>query len=289
MQSWVEFDSHYACGESLVRQFLVGQRFFESNFGSRCRTGWLPDTFGYSAQLPQLLESAGMKYFFTQKISWNSVNHFPHTTFRWVGLDATQILTHMAPTETYGAQVTAAELVRSTDWHKNHREDNTSMRLFGNRDGGGGPLAPMVEKLRRVEGLAKNVGGSIPHVKISTPDNFFAQLESKVEKGVKFPTHHGDIYLESCRGCYTTQAKTKRNNRKAENYLKDLELLCTLASVHKTEWVYPKRLLDDLWQTVLLCHFHDVLPGSAIEMVFEDADKVSTDPFSYILIRVNGC
>ena len=258
-----------------MRQFLVGQRFFESNFGSRCKTGWLPDTFGYSAQLPQLLESAGMKYFFTQKISWNSVNHFPHTTFKWVGLDGTQVLTHMAPTETYGAQVTADELRWSTENHKNLREDSTSMLLFGNGDGGGGPLAPMIEKLRRVEGLAKNVGGSIPHLKISTPDVFFAQLESKVKRGVKLATHHGDIYLESCRGCYTTQAKTKRNNRKAENYLRDLELLCTLASIHDTNWMYPKRLLDDLWQTVLLCHFHDVLPGSAIEMVFEDADKVS--------------
>ena len=88
-------------------------------------------------------------------------------------------------------------------------------------------------------------------------------------------THHGEIYLESCRGCYTTQAKTKRNNRKAENYLRDLELFSTLASVYDNGFTYPKRALDDLWQTVLLCHFHDVLPGSAIEMVFEDAAKVS--------------
>ena len=88
-------------------------------------------------------------------------------------------------------------------------------------------------------------------------------------------THHGDIYLESCRGCYTTQAKTKRNNRKAENYLHDLEMLATYASLSDSDWVYPKWKFDNLWQSVLLCHFHDVLPGSAIEMVFEDADKVS--------------
>ena len=274
--TWVEFDSHYPSGESLVRQFLHGQKFFESNFGKRCRVFWIPDRFGYSAQLPQLARAAGMKYFVTQKMSWNSVNVFPHTSFKWVGLDGSLLIAHMPPTDTYGAQVTMDEMQMSTSNHKSLREYSTSMLLFGNGDGGGGPLAAMLEKLRRIQGASQTIGGQIPDLKVTSPERFFENLEAHSKD---FATFHGEIYLESCRGCYTSQARRKLSNRNAEKLLHDLEFLATMVSVSNGSWKYPKYELDDLWQTTLLCHFHDVVPGSAIEMVYQDAGVLYKELF----------
>ena len=130
----------------LVRQFLYGQRFFESNFGERCQTFWLPDTFGYSSQLPQLCRLAGMARFFTQKLSWNNINNFPHTTFNWVSLDGSQVICHMAPSETYTADANFGDVKRSVTQHKSLDQDNTSLLVFGKGDGGGGPTRDMLEK-----------------------------------------------------------------------------------------------------------------------------------------------
>ncbi|CAM1507954.1 Fc.00g048020.m01.CDS01 [Cosmosporella sp. VM-42] len=275
--SWVEFDSYYPAGESLVRQFVHGQRFFETNFEKRCRVFWIPDTFGYSAQLPQLARAAGMKYFVTQKMSWNSVNVFPHTSFKWVGLDGSQLIAHLPPTDTYTAQVTMDEMVMSTSNHKSMREDKRSLLLFGNGDGGGGPHASMLERARRFQGAAETVGGRVPDLKITSPEDFFEHLEVHAKD---LATFHGEIYLESCRGCYTSQARTKLNNRNAEKLLHDLEFLATIISATDPTWKYPKYELDNLWQTMLLCHFHDVVPGSAIEMVYQDAGVLYQELFS---------
>ena len=275
--SWVEFDSYYPSGESLVRQFVHGQRFFETNFEKRCRVFWIPDTFGYSPQLPQLARLAGMKYFVTQKMSWNSVNVFPHTSFKWVGLDGSQLIAHLPPTDTYTAQITMEELEMSTSNHKSMREDKRSLLLFGNGDGGGGPHASMLERARRFQGAAETVGGRLPDLKITSPEDFFEHLE---ENSKDLATYHGEIYLESCRGCYTSQARTKLNNRNAEKLLHDLEFLATVVSTADPSWKYPKNALDNLWQTTLLCHFHDVVPGSAIEMVYEDAGVLYKELFA---------
>ncbi|KAF7561660.1 hypothetical protein G7046_g2482 [Stylonectria norvegica] len=275
--SWVEFDSYYPAGESLVRQFLHGQRFFENNFQRRCRVFWIPDTFGYSAQLPQLARAAGMKYFITQKMSWNSVNVFPHTSFKWVGLDGSQLIAHLPPTDTYTAQVTMDEMMMSTSNHKSMREDKRSLLLFRNGDGGGGPHASMLERARRFQGAAETIGGRVPDLKITSAEDFFEHLETNAED---LATFHGEIYLESCRGCYTSQARTKLNNRNAEKLLHDLEFLATMVSATNPAWKYPKDEFDNLWQTILLCHFHDVVPGSAIEMVYQDAGVLYKELFS---------
>ncbi|KAJ2967345.1 hypothetical protein NQ176_g9702 [Zarea fungicola] len=275
--SWVEFDSYYPSGESLVRQFVHGQRFFQSNFEKRCRVFWIPDTFGYSAQLPQLARSAGMKYFVTQKMSWNSVNVFPHTSFKWVGLDGSQLIAHLPPTDTYTGQMNGAEMIMSTANHKSLREDKRSMYLFGNGDGGGGPHASMLERARRWQGAAETIGGQLHDLKITSPEAFFEELEANSKD---FATYHGEIYLESCRGCYTSQARTKLNNRNAEKLLHDLEYLATVVSATNSNFKYPKHAFDDLWQTILLCHFHDVVPGSAIEMVYEDAGALYKELFA---------
>lgn len=279
--SWVEHDTNLPSGESLVRQFIYGQRFFESRFGERCSTFWLPDTFGYSSQIPQICRLAGMNRFFTQKLSWNNINNFPHTTFKWVALDGSQVMCHMAPSETYTASAHFGDVKRSVTQHKSMDQDNTSLLVFGKGDGGGGPTFEHLEKLRRCRGLSDKVG-LLPRVKMGdSVDDFFARLEQKVANGTEFVTWYGELYFELHRGTYTTQANNKRNNRKSEFLLRDLEYLATLASLTKTngEYKYPKKDIDDMWEGVLLCQFHDCLPGSAIEMCYDDSDKLYAQIF----------
>lgn len=282
--SWVEHDTNLPSGESLVRQFLYGQRYFESRFGKRCQTFWLPDTFGYSSQLPQISQLAGMPRFFTQKLSWNNINNFPHTTFNWVALDGTQVLCHMTPAETYTAEANFGDLKRSISQHKSLDQDKSSLLVFGKGDGGGGPTWGHLEKLRRCRGISNTVG-LLPKLKMgSSVDDFFAKIEKKVEDGTKLVTWYGELYFELHRGTYTTQANNKRNNRAAENMLRDIELLSTWAST-KDVWgkakrgKYPKKEIDFLWESVLLCQFHDCLPGSSIEMCYDDSDKLYAQVF----------
>lgn len=270
--SWVEHDTNMPSGESLVRQFLYGQRFYEGNFGERCQTFWLPDTFGYSAQLPQLCRLAGMTRFLTQKLSWNNINNFPHTTFNWVALDGSQVICHMPPSNTYTAEAHFGDVSRSVTNHKSMDADNTSLLVFGKGDGGGGPTWGHLEKLRRCRGLSDTVG-RLPRVHMGgSVDDFFDRL---VNKAGSLPTWYGELYFELHRGTYTTQANNKRNNRRAENLLRELELLATVASVRNAKYRYPKKELDDMWEGVLLCQFHDCLPGSSIEMCYDDSDEVS--------------
>jgi alpha-mannosidase len=235
----------------------------------------LPDTFGYSAQLPQLCRLAGMSRFFTQKLSWNNINSFPHTTFNWVSLDGSQVICHMAPSETYTAEAHFGDVKRSVTQHKSLDQDATSLLVFGKGDGGGGPTWSHIEKLRRLRGMADTTG-LLPRVKMGdSVDDFFARLEKKAENGTEFVTWYGELYFEFHRGTYTTQANNKRNNRKSEFMLRDLEFLATLASIHKPNYKYPKKQIDFMWEGVLLCQFHDCLPGSSIEMCYDDSDEVS--------------
>ena len=272
--SWVEHDTNLPSGESLVRQFLYGQRLFESRFGERCRTFWLPDTFGYSTQLPQLCRLAGMNRFFTQKISWNNINNFPHTTFRWVSLDGSQVLCHMAPANTYTASAHFGDVSRSLSQNKSMDQDATGILAFGKGDGGGGPTFEMLEKLRRCRGMSDTVG-LLPRVKMGdSVEDFFDRLEKKAVEGTKFVTWYGELYFELHRGTYTTQANNKWNNRKTEIMLHDIEYLATLATIKDSSYKYPKKDIDDIWENTLLCQFHDCLPGSCIEMCYDDSDKL---------------
>ena len=286
--SWVEHDTNMPSGESLVRQFLYGQRFFESHFGERCRTFWLPDTFGYSTQLPQLCRLAGMNRFFTQKLSWNNINNFPHTTFNWVSLDGSQVICHMAPAETYTADAHFGDVKRSVTQHKSLNEDNTSLLVFGKGDGGGGPTFEHLEKLRRCRGMSDKTG-LLPRVKMGdSVDDFFDRLEQKEADGTtKLVTWYGELYFELHRGTYTTQANNKLGNRKSEILMHDIEYLATLATLKDKSYKYPKKEIDDMWEGILLCQFHDCLPGSSIEMCYDDSDKVYAGVFETgkVLIR----
>jgi alpha-mannosidase len=278
--SWVEHDTNLPGGESLIRQFLYGQRYFESKFGQRCRTFWLPDTFGYSTQLPQICRISGMTRFLTQKLSWNNINNFPHTTFNWVALDNSQVVCHMPPSETYTAEADFGDVKRSVSNHKSLDQDHSSLLVFGKGDGGGGPTWQHLEKLRRCRGISDKTS-LLPRIKLGdSADDFFDKLEKKIENGLDLVTWYGELYFELHRGTYTTQANNKRNNRKSEFMLRDIEYLATLATIKngfgkKSCYKYPKKDIDDMWENVLLCQFHDCLPGSSIEMCYDDSDKVS--------------
>ncbi|KAH7061684.1 glycosyl hydrolases family 38 N-terminal domain-containing protein [Paraphoma chrysanthemicola] len=282
--SWVEHDTNLPGGESLIRQFLYGQRYFESKFGQRCKTFWLPDTFGYSTQLPQVCRISGMTRFLTQKLSWNNINNFPHTTFNWVALDNSQVICHMPPCETYTAEANFGDVKRSVTQHKSLDQDKTSLLVFGKGDGGGGPTWQHLEKLRRCRGISDKTG-LLPRIKLGdSADDFFDRLEKQIENGTELVTWYGELYFELHRGTYTTQSNNKRNNRKSEIMLRDIEYLATLATIKngfgkKSSYKYPKKHIDDMWENVLLCQFHDCLPGSSIEMCYDDSDKIYAEVF----------
>ncbi|GAA5998647.1 alpha-mannosidase [Rhodotorula paludigena] len=288
---WVESDQLLPSGESLARQFIYGQRYFKSRFGSYCRTFWLPDSFGYNAAAPQIARLAGLDFFFTQKTSWSQFNEFPNTSFRWEGQDKTQILVHLCPQNTYTAQASVEDVLNTWRNHKSLQSGaQTGLLTYGNGDGGGGPLAPMLETLRRCRAIANDTaggGGEIPKVHMgATVEQFYEDVLKKSEKGERLPTWTGELYLELHRGTATSHGSMKRNNRKTEILLHDLEYVATLASVFPSRtgagdsasaYRYPKDELDKLWEDMLLLQFHDVLPGSAIGMVYEDAEKIYAD------------
>lgn len=274
--TWVEMDANLPSGEAIARQFLHGQKFFQKHFNKLCRVFWLPDTFGYCAQLPQLCRLAGMDYGFTQKLSWNSTNVFPHSTFNWVSPDGSQLLMHMAPADTYVGQCTVEEIRKSVSNHHSLAADPRSLYLFGNGDGGGGPLPVMLERLRRIRGAADTVPGILPRVEVeSSVEQFYDRLAEG--KGKNLPTWSGELYLELHRGTFTTEAETKNNNRRTEILMHDVELVATVASLRGFE--YPHEKLENIWRKLLLNQFHDVLPGTSIEIVYDDVDRLYAEVY----------
>lgn len=263
--TWVEMDGNLPSGESMVRQFVHGQNFFKEEFGQYCKEFWLPDTFGYSAQLPQIMKSCGITRFLTQKLSWNLVNTFPHNTFFWEGIDGSQVLTHFPPGNSYEMKGKVEDLINTVKNNKDKGRANHSAVLFGFGDGGGGPTQLMIDRLERV----RDTDG-LPKIQMSSPDLLFSQLESDSDL---LCTWVGELFLELHNGTYTTQAKIKLENRQCEALLHDVEVASCLALCRKENFTYPACQLQELWRLLLLNQFHDVIPGSCIEMVVEDALK----------------
>ncbi|KAK1789872.1 hypothetical protein P4O66_015756 [Electrophorus voltai] len=261
--TWVEMDGNLPSGESMVRQFLEGQNFFKAEFGQYCKEFWLPDTFGYSAQLPQIMQGAGIDRFLTQKLSWNLVNTFPHNTFFWEGIDGSQVLTHFPPGNSYEMKGKIEDLIKTVKHNKDKGRANHSAVLFGFGDGGGGPTQLMLDRLQRVQD-----SDGLPRVNMSTPDRLFSELQA--ESGL-LCTWSGELFLELHNGTYTTQAKIKLGNRRCEALLHDVEVGSCLALSQNVGFSYPTKQLQELWRLLLLNQFHDVIPGSCIEMVVEDA------------------
>ncbi len=210
---WVESDTNMPGGEALARQFVAGDRFFREELGVESDGVWLPDSFGYSAALPQIAVAAGRRWFLTQKISWNETNRFPHHTFAWEGIDGTRIFTHFPPVDTYGAELSAAELARAQRQFAEKGRARTSLVPFGWGDGGGGPTREMLAAAARTRDLE----GS-PRVTLSSPSEFFAAAEAEYAAP---PVWSGELYLEFHRGTYTSQARTKRGNRRSEHLLRE--------------------------------------------------------------------
>jgi alpha-mannosidase len=259
---WVESDTNMPGGEAMARQLVHGKRFFLDNFGVETEEVWLPDSFGYSAALPQLIKLSGSRWFLTQKLSWNQVNRFPHHTFWWEGIDGTRIFTHFPPVDTYNSSLSGEELARASRQFAEHAKASRSLVPFGYGDGGGGPTREMMETAHRVA----NLEGS-PTVTVEPPREFFQAAQDEYPDA---PVWAGELYLEKHRATYTTQAKTKQGNRRSEHLLREAEHWATAAALEGRD--YPYDDLDRLWKTVLLHQFHDILPGSSIAWVHREAE-----------------
>lgn len=269
---WVEPDLNIPSGESLVRQLLYGQRFYKQEFGKTSAIEWLPDTFGYCASLPQILKLAGVNYFMTSKLNWNDTNKFPYDLFHWVGIDGTSIVSYL----NHGLN----EHTKPKDVHEHwqsYREKgkhNEQMLLYGHGDGGGGVTREMIEYIGR-SGLMTD----LPESRFSTAESFFGGI---AERRPALPKWHGDLYLELHRGTYTTHARNKRSNRKAEVLYRDAELWNRFAVPQLDSGKAAQELaeLHDGWKLILLNQFHDIVPGTSIPEVYVTSEQEYAQVFS---------
>ncbi len=281
---WVEADCNVTGGESLVRQLLYGNEFFETEFGRRSKILWLPDVFGYSAALPQILKKSGIDYFFTSKLSWSEYNCSPYDTFRWKGIDGSEVLTHFTPARdysgggtyekhedlsyftTYNAMITPTQIKGGWQRFQQKGVDNHFIVSYGFGDGGGGPTDWMIENARRM----KHPVQGVPAVTQLFPSEFFEKLEARVAGSKRLPKWSGELYLEYHRGTYTAMARNKRSNRKTELKLREVELWREYAR-REAGLAYPNDELRSIWRRVLTLQFHDILPGSSIKKVYDDS------------------
>lgn len=260
---WVEPDTNMTSGESLVRQVIHGKRFYKEEFGLDSVVLWLPDTFGYSAALPQILKSCGVKYLVTQKIFWsyNEGDQFPYHYFTWQGADGSEIDTFLPTSYTYR---TDPQEVCET-WNKRVQKRGLDAFLFpfGYGDGGGGPCRDHIEYLMREQNLE-----GMPRMKMEGPTQFFEDMEAQGGPDKKYV---GELYFSAHRGVFTSQAAIKRGNRKGELALREAEMWGVMAMLNGAE--YPLARMDAAWKKLLLNQFHDILPGSSIGKVYEDARR----------------
>ncbi|MFD5390344.1 alpha-mannosidase [Streptomyces sp. NPDC127074] len=259
---WVESDTNMPGSEAMARQFVHGKRFFLEEFGVENDEAWLPDTFGFAAGLPQIIKAAGSGRLLTQKISWSKTNSFPHHTFNWEGIDGTRIFTHFPPVDSYNCEMTGAQLAHAARNFKEKGLARHSLAPVGYGDGGGGTTREMVAKATRLRSME-----GAPTVQWESPADFFEKAEAEYPDP---PVWAGELYLELHRATLTSQAQTKRGNRRSESLLTEAELWAATAAV-RAGVRYPYEQLDRIWKTVLLHQFHDILPGSSIAWVHREA------------------
>ncbi len=293
---WIEADANLSGAESLARQFLLGRRFYRKYFGDReTPVMFLPDVFGYSAALPQLIHEAGMRYFFTIKIGWNQYNRVPYDSFWWQGLDGTRVLTHFSTSpdltgthaSTYNSFAVPEQVLGCWRTLKQKELQDNVLMLYGHGDGGGGPTREMLENLREMRSLA-----ATPQVRQASVGAFFQRLE---EQSARFPVWDGELYLELHRGTYTSQSRSKRANRKSEVLLHDAEFMASWAWVGDRAGGYPTGGLSRAWELVCLNQFHDILPGSSIAEVYveslaqyREVEQLATHAFQSAFERLSG-
>ena len=253
----MENDTNVPCEEALVRQELYGQKFWKEEFGHYVKLRWLPDTFGYSAGMPQILKLSQQDYFMTIKISWSNRTLFPYHTFNWAGIDGTSVIVHMPPEGTYNSYACPRSVIHAKNQLREADQKDDFLMVYGIGDGGGGPSVKMVERLNRMENIAY-----IPKVKQAPAHGYFDSL-----KGRDIPTYNGEMYLEKHRATYTSQSNNKNFNRDCESKLIAYEAL--LACLGEKG---DKAVIDEVWKEVLLYQFHDILPGSSIQRVYDETD-----------------
>ena len=261
---WVESDCNLPQGESWIRQFLYGKRYFKEEFGKDMKMCWLPDCFGFPATLPQVIKGCGMDYFMTIKIMSNTVNEFPHSTFKWKGLDGSEVLAHMEPAGDYNSGASPLAIFKSNKRNKEKETVPQCLLLYGDGDGGGGPGEGHLEYVSRME---KGVNGLVP-VKFSSAIDFFEDLEQYNDV---IPEYDGELYYERHQGTYTSQAANKLWNRRMENMLHLVELLGAEGKLRGIS--YDRELVEKIWKEVLLYQFHDILPGSSIKRVYDESKE----------------
>lgn len=292
---WLESDCNLISGESMVRQILHGKRFLKKEFDVDSKILFLPDVFGYSAAIPQILKKSGIDHFVTSKISWNDTNILPYDTFIWQGLDGSEILTDFITVQdfrrsgefenetTYVGQITPSMVAGTWNRYQQKEYNDKLLLLYGWGDGGGGPTEDMLEQQRR---LAYGLPG-IPKTKMSSLSEHLSQVKDNFERACKeigtVPKWVGELYLEFHRGTYTSIAKNKRYNRLSENLMQKLESISVLSAA-KLQKKYPKQELYDMWDVILLNQFHDIIPGSSIKKVYDD----SWAQYEELIDRGNG-
>lgn len=274
---WIESDCNVPSGESLVRQFLYGKQFYDAEFGAAKHILWLPDVFGYSAALPQILRGCGIDVFMTTKISWNQFNRMPCDTFRWRGIDGSEVMTHFvtatdqplkhwaeAQFYTYNGSMLPSEVFGTWNHYRQKNINDEVLYIYGYGDGGGGPTEEMLELARVMGDLP-----GFPRVQPGRVDQFFERVYERVWNDPELPRWVGELYLEYHRGTYTSQARTKQNNRKSELLYREAEWLNAWA--HTLGGPNHQAELDEQWRTILLNQFHDILPGSSVPLVYVES------------------
>ena len=278
---WVEADCNLTSGESLTRQILIGSKFIKEEFGKEVEYLWLPDVFGYSWALPQILKKSGIDMFMTTKISWNQYNRMPHDTFKWKGMDGTEVLTHFITTPepwnepgswfyTYNGLLTAKTVKGVWDAYSEKEMNQELLISYGYGDGGGGVNRDLLERRRRIDKIP-----GLPSLETSTAGAFFRDLKKTVKNTDRFVhTWDGELYLEYHRGTYTSQGYNKRMNRKMELLYRTAEWLTAMGGVRegRLELAEQEKLTEG-WKRILTNQFHDIIPGSSIHEVYEDARK----------------
>ena len=279
---WLESDTNMPGSEALARQMIEGKLFFLEELGVETRDVWLPDSFGYTGSLPQIIRAAGSRWFLSQKLSWNDTDRMPHHTFAWEGIDGSRVLAHFPPVDTYNSRLAVSELHHAESNFAEKGIASSSIVPFGWGDGGGGPTREMLAAAHRMEDLE-----GVATVELGSPNTFFERAEAELGwaagptgagpggAGAARPTRlggapvwSGEMYLEFHRGTYTSQLRTKQGNRRSEHLLREAELWAASAAVGRGE-DYPYETLKECWRTVLRNQFHDILPGTCIGWVYQ--------------------
>ena len=272
---WCEPDMNLVSGESIIQQILYGKNFFKQEFGVNCKILWLPDVFGYSAALPQILSKSGIQYFMTSKLSSNEKNRLPCDTFTWKGIDGSEVLAHSTSYLTgYNTNIEGGEIIEGVRLYAQKEQNDDVLVPFGFADGGGGVTAEQIEFVQRT---GKGIPG-VPKACIDTVGNYFERLSKKLSGKKHLPCWSGEIYYENHRGTYTSMARIKKQNRKAEFLYSNAQWLWALSNSFASN-AFPKTEFDCGMKKILLNQFHDVLPGSSIKEVYEDADMLYQEAF----------